>query len=170
MKKCELCKCFKAITDIFNVSEIHTFIFGNPKFIVLSSTFIFKCDILIKYKAEVYRIKYIYYCILNLNFQDAHFRKRERQLIKKEKMRSSNIELLRSVAMLMIISFHIVYHCVNIQLTDRGSMERLANGLFNYPVFYKKLMILDTLNTFGITGNVIFILISGYFMVQKGGY
>ena len=39
-------------------------------------------------------------------------------------------------------------------------MERLANGLFNYPVFYKKLMILDTLNTFGITGNVIFILIS----------
>lgn len=88
--------------------------------------------------------------------------------MEKGKTRNSNIELLRSVAMLMIISFHIVCHCVNVQLTDRSSMERLGNGLFNYPVFYKKLMLLDMMDTFGIVGNVIFILISGYFMVQKG--
>lgn len=87
--------------------------------------------------------------------------------MKKEKMRSSNIELLRSVAMLMIVLYHIVRHCVNVQLTDKGSIKRLGNGLFSYPVFYKKLMILDTLNTFGIIGNVVFILMSGYFMVQK---
>jgi len=87
--------------------------------------------------------------------------------MKKEEMRSSNIELLRSVAMLMIILYHIVCHCVNVQLTDKESIKRFANGLFNHPVFYKKLMILDMLNTFGIIGNVIFILISGYFMVQK---
>lgn len=85
------------------------------------------------------------------------------------KMRSSNIELLRNVAMLMIVSYHIVCHCVNVQLTDKGSMERLENGLFNQPVFYKKLMLLDTFNTFGIIGNVIFILISGYFMIEKRG-
>lgn len=88
--------------------------------------------------------------------------------MEKDKIRNSNIELLRSVAMLMIILFHIVYHCVNVQLTDRGSMERFGNGLFNQPLFYKKLVVLDILDTFGIIGNVIFILISGYFMVQKG--
>ena len=88
--------------------------------------------------------------------------------MEKVKTRDSNIELLRSVAMLMIISFHIVYHCVNVQLTDKGSMERLGNGLFNQPLFYKKLVFLDMSDTFGIIGNVIFILVSGYFMVQKG--
>lgn len=88
--------------------------------------------------------------------------------MEKVKTRDSNIELLRSVAMLMIISFHIVYHCVNVQLTDKGSMERLGNGLFNQPLFYKKLVLLDMSDTFGIIGNVIFILVSGYFMVQKG--
>lgn len=89
--------------------------------------------------------------------------------MEKEKMRSSNMELLRSFAMMMIVAYHIVYHCVNVQLTDRGSMARYANGLFNHPVFYKNLMILDTINTFGMVGNVIFVLISGYFMTQKKG-
>ena len=89
--------------------------------------------------------------------------------MKKENMRSSNIELLRCVAMLMIISFHIIVHCVNIQLTDKTSMKSFENGLFNQPLFYKKLMILDMLDTFGCVGNVIFILISGYFMAQKMG-
>lgn len=87
--------------------------------------------------------------------------------MEKRKMRSSNIELLRSVAMLMIILYHIVLHCVNVQLTDKASMERLGNELFIYPAFYRKLMLLDTINTFGIVGNVIFILISGYFMAQN---
>ncbi len=87
--------------------------------------------------------------------------------MEKEKMRSSNIELLRNVAMLMIVLYHIIVHCVNVQLTNKDSIERLSNGLFNQPLFYKKLMILDTFNTFGIIGNVIFILISGYFMVHK---
>lgn len=88
--------------------------------------------------------------------------------MEKVKTRNSNIELLRSIAMLMIVLYHIVCHCVNVQLTDKSSMERLGNGLFNQPVFYKKLLLLDTFDTFGIIGNVIFILISGYFMVQKG--
>lgn len=88
--------------------------------------------------------------------------------MQKKVKRSSNIELLRIAAMLMIILYHIVFHCVNIQLTDINSIHRMDNGLFNHPLFYKKLIILNTMNTFGIIGNVIFILISGYFMVEKG--
>lgn len=87
--------------------------------------------------------------------------------MEQRKMRNSNIELLRNAAMFLIIAYHIVCHCVVIQLTDKNSMERLGNGLFNHPLFYKKLLILDTMQTFGIIGNVVFILISGYFMVQK---
>lgn len=51
--------------------------------------------------------------------------------------RSANIELLRIVAMLMIIMYHIICHCVNVQLTDGASIARWENGLFNHPLFYK---------------------------------
>ena len=84
-----------------------------------------------------------------------------------EKKRNSNIELLRCFAMLMIISHHIVNHCVILQLTNINSIERMQNGYFNHPLFYKKLLILEMLSSFGGIGNAIFMLISGYFMVQK---
>lgn len=84
------------------------------------------------------------------------------------KTRSSNIELLRIMGMAMIIMYHIGYHCIINQLTDRGSMERMGNALFISPGFSKKLLLLDGINTLGIIGNVVFILISGYFMVGKG--
>ena len=35
---------------------------------------------------------------------------------KNKKSRLTNIELLRIIAMLMIVIFHIVCHCVNVQL------------------------------------------------------
>ena len=54
------------------------------------------------------------------------------------KTRSSNIELLRILAMFMIIIFHISDHCVKVQLTDTASMLRMNNGLFCEPVFYQK--------------------------------
>ena len=82
--------------------------------------------------------------------------------------RASNIELLRIVAMLMIVGYHIVCHCVNVQLTDENSMARMHNALFNHPVFFKKLWILHAIMPFGITGNAIFLLIAGYFGVEKG--
>ena len=84
------------------------------------------------------------------------------------KTRSSNIELLRILAMFMIIIFHISDHCVKVQLTDTASMLRMNNGLFCEPVFYKKLLLLSTFAPMGKIGNVIFITISGYFMVSKG--
>ena len=84
-----------------------------------------------------------------------------------KKCRNSNMELLRICAMLMIIIFHMVRHCVNIQLTDGNSIARWGNGLFNYPAFYKKLLILVSIMPLGIIANAIFILISGYFMSNK---
>ena len=84
-----------------------------------------------------------------------------------KKTRSSNIELLRIVAMFMIVLCHIVYHCVVVQLTNPASMGRTVIDTFNHPTFYKKLLMLNSIQTFGIIGNAIFILISGYFMANR---
>ncbi len=81
--------------------------------------------------------------------------------------RSSNFELLRILAMLMIVISHIAVHCVNVQLADPASIEKMNNGLFCNPVFYKKLLIIMSVMPFGKMGNVIFLLISGYFMITK---
>ena len=85
-----------------------------------------------------------------------------------KKSRSSNIELLRIAAMMMIILHHMVVHCIYVQLTDASSIARMNNGLFNHPFFYKKLLILASIVPAGVVGNVLFILISGYFMISKG--
>lgn len=84
------------------------------------------------------------------------------------KQRRSNLELLRIVAMLMIIAFHIYWHCVSGQLTDPDSMERMGNGLFSVPRFYKKLLLLTVFSSFGRAANVVFMTLTGYFMVAKG--
>lgn len=60
--------------------------------------------------------------------------------------------------MLMIIAYHIFVHCVNGQLNTK---------LFNTPYIYKKLLILVTIAPMGTIGNVIFMVISGFFMVEK---
>lgn len=75
--------------------------------------------------------------------------------------RNSNIELLRIFAMLMIITSHIYSHCVNTQLTN------INCTLFNTPNFYRKLLILATINPMGNIANAIFIIISGFFMIVK---
>ena len=75
-----------------------------------------------------------------------------------KKERNSNIELLRIFAMLMIIADHIFIHCVNGQLNTK---------LFDTPYIYKKLLILVTIAPMGIIGNVIFMIISGFFIVEK---
>lgn len=78
----------------------------------------------------------------------------------KQIKRESNIELLRIITMLMIVMYHIIYHCVG---------EQLANGsLLHEPVIYKKMIILVVLYTFGHIGNNMFIIISGYFMANRG--
>ena len=77
------------------------------------------------------------------------------------------MQLLRIVAMLMIISFHIFFHCINIQLTDVNSIQVLGNDYFCHPFFSRKLCILALISPMGQIGNTIFILISGYFMITN---
>ncbi len=82
-------------------------------------------------------------------------------------IRKSNIELLRILAMCMIVAHHIMVHCVNLQLTDPSSIAKLGNGYFNYPIFFQKLWLVDLGTLIGPVGNAIFILISGYFLVKR---
>ena len=76
--------------------------------------------------------------------------------------------MMRIFAMLMIITYHIVCHCVRVQVTDANSIARMQNGVFSHPVFYKKLGLLEQIMSLGDTGNAIFIMASGYFLVSKG--
>lgn len=73
--------------------------------------------------------------------------------------RDSNMELLRVVAMLMIVVYHIVHHVV---VNQFGTIT-----LFNYPLNYDKLFLLTIIRTFGCTSNNIFLIISGYFMAYR---
>ena len=81
--------------------------------------------------------------------------------------RSSNMELLRIVAMLMIICYHIFYHCINVQLTDINLIAKYGNDWFCHPCFSYKLCILAIISPFGQIGNALFLIISGYFMAHK---
>lgn len=51
------------------------------------------------------------------------------------KKRSSNIELLRITAMIMIIAYHLFLHCIKAQLTDSESIAALGNDCFCIPIF-----------------------------------
>lgn len=88
--------------------------------------------------------------------------------MKNEKIvRASNFELLRIVAMVIIIIFHIFDHCIKIQLTDATSIAQMENGYFNSPIIYKRLFIADFCLIGGPISNAIFMLISGYFLSNK---
>lgn len=85
----------------------------------------------------------------------------------KNASRASNFELLRIVAMLMIIAYHIIIHCVNVQLVNADSIERWQNGWFNQPMFFRQLLGVALMMPFGLVGNSLFIMISGYFLAEK---
>lgn len=87
--------------------------------------------------------------------------------MKQNNNRSSNFELLRIVAMIMIIMHHLFIHCIGKQLIDIESIANMNNGYFNNPTVYNKLFIADYAYFMGPLGNAFFILISGYFMSEK---
>lgn len=70
--------------------------------------------------------------------------------MKDRKKRNSNIELLRILCMLMIILHHSYYH---------SNIIRDSSNI-NY-------IILDTLQLLGLVSNNIFVLITGYYMINK---
>lgn len=74
---------------------------------------------------------------------------------KTKKIRNSNFELLRIVAMFMIVLFHIQLH---------GSMPQFAEGFFSEPIIYDRLLIIELCRPLGMIGNGLFLMISGFFM------
>lgn len=86
-------------------------------------------------------------------------------MISKTKIRESNIELLRIVAMILIVVGHITQHGIEAQLSDTILYE--PGTFFNHFMFYKRLVLIDIFRILGQIGNVIFILITGYFLAEK---
>lgn len=85
--------------------------------------------------------------------------------MKQYNSRLSNIEMLRILAMIMIIAHHLTYHCFRFQLEDR-TMFALGE-FFNKSIFYKKLLFHQFFMASGKIGNDIFFLISGYFLINR---
>jgi surface polysaccharide O-acyltransferase-like enzyme len=87
--------------------------------------------------------------------------------MKKETERQSNFELLRIIAMVLIIIHHITYHVVLKQL-EFGPHNIYAFGeMFNNFTYYKRLSLLEYNLAFGKIGNFLFIILSGYFLIDK---
>lgn len=71
------------------------------------------------------------------------------------------------VAMVMIIAYHIFLHCINVQLTDLNSIKELENDWFCQPEFSNQLCRLALIAPMGQAGNAVFMLLTGYFMIEK---
>ena len=85
----------------------------------------------------------------------------------KSAVRQSNFEVLRALAMLMIIMHHIIVHAVYDQLNYIDSINLLDNPYFCKPVFYPQLWLIDIGTMFGSVADCIFIIISGYFLAER---
>ena len=79
--------------------------------------------------------------------------------------RQSNFELLRIVAIIMIIVHHIFCHCINNQILSINSAT--TGEMFSDPILYKRLSICEIATTFGKIGNNLFLILSGYFLIDK---
>ncbi len=80
--------------------------------------------------------------------------------------RQSNFELLRVLAMIMIVTHHVIVHAVYDQVNFLDSINTLGNPFFCNPVFYPQLWLIDVGTFFGSVADCIFVLISGYFLVE----
>ncbi len=80
-----------------------------------------------------------------------------------KKTRESNFELLRIIAALMIVLFHVMIYWPREQIVNEGLQNYFNNGLFNHPLFYKKLWLINMAMPMGRVGNGLFMMISGFF-------
>lgn len=80
-----------------------------------------------------------------------------------KKMRNSSIELLRIVSILMIITAHFGVHGVFhvLEESDKG-MDLLTADSLNWQICFTQ-----TIGWLGGLGNVLFILITGYYMIGR---
>ena len=79
--------------------------------------------------------------------------------------RMSNFELLRIIAMIMIIISHIFIHAIYIQMNN--PLLYGPGEMFNNLMYYRRLCCVDIAFTFGKVGVGLFMLISGYFLCVK---
>lgn len=77
------------------------------------------------------------------------------------KLRDSNIELLRIIAMIMIISSHYVVHGIK-QWTEVSRFQKWSEGSLSHQLFANLLA-----SAGGNVGVAIFFMIAGYFCVKK---
>ncbi len=86
---------------------------------------------------------------------------------KKTYDRESKYELLRILAMILIIIHHICMHCIYPQLNDSTLFWKYDNPWYRDPKFYPSLLHLELFATAGKVADEIFLLITGFFMLQK---
>ncbi|SDX69618.1 Surface polysaccharide O-acyltransferase, integral membrane enzyme [Ruminococcaceae bacterium YAD3003] len=79
--------------------------------------------------------------------------------------RDSKFELMRIFAMVLIVVCHIFAHCINEQLVNPTQYDSAA--LFTNFSVYRRLVITDLACSLGTIGNNLFILLSGYFMINR---
>lgn len=82
-----------------------------------------------------------------------------------KKVRQSNFELLRIIAIVLIIVHHLFVHVVRDQLLDASMYG--CGEMFNNLKFYPKLILLEYGAAIGKIGVSLFMLISGYFLCEK---
>lgn len=70
--------------------------------------------------------------------------------------------------MIMIILHHLTVHCILPQLTDETLITLFDNGFYSEPAYFRRLLVPESLMPMGKTADAIFLLISGYFMVERG--
>ena len=83
----------------------------------------------------------------------------------KKDNRLSNYELLRIVAMILIMTSHIFMHGINPYIFNSNYTP--AGQMFNQPRLFIQLVVTYIGRSFGGVGNAIFILLSGYFLIEK---
>ena len=84
----------------------------------------------------------------------------------RKKERMSNMELARIIAMMLIVINHIFYNVIMYQLSPTNNLY-LPGEMFNNLLYYKKLTLVEFSLAFGKIGNTLFILITGYFLINK---
>ena len=76
-----------------------------------------------------------------------------------ENKRQTNFEMIRILAMVLIVIHHIFVHCIEPLL--------LISDIFEGYEVYDRLMIVDFARSFGKIGNILFVMLSGYFLIDK---
>ena len=78
-----------------------------------------------------------------------------------KKERNSSFELLRIIFMFLIVLFHIMFHTKSLPKLSYQNYKRIING--NY-------IFLRIISNYGSLGDIIFIMISGYFSIKRTNF